>query len=121
VCVSKVGGIFVHKREAGRFAEKSTFVIREAVMQEKHSVAQDVIQQLTAELGELAAEELQEMVRLLQEATPASLFGQTEFKIRALAHRIAAKAYQQRLEQKKTATTAPASPARTASKPPATT
>ena len=90
-------------------------------MQEKHSVEQDVIQQLTAELGELAAEELQEMVRLLQEATPTSLFGQTEFKIRALAHRIAAKAYQQRLEQKKTATTAPASLAPSASKLPVTT
>lgn len=42
------------------------------------------------------------------EAEPAGLFGATEFKIRALAHRIAAKAYEQRLAQKKSATTPPA-------------
>ena len=90
-------------------------------MQEKLTADQDVVQQLAAELGQLAAEELQEMVRILQETTPASLFGQTEFRIRALALQIAAKAYQQHLAQKKTATTAPVSPAPTASKPPATT
>src|SRR5205823_15092359 len=34
VGVSKVGGIFVHKREVSRFAEKSTFIVCEANMQE---------------------------------------------------------------------------------------
>ena len=36
------------------------------------------------------------------------LFGDNEFKIRAIAMKIAAKAYQQHLSQKKTDTTAPA-------------
>src|SRR5205807_9556076 len=96
VGVSKVGGIFVHKREAGRFVEKSTFRVREAVMQEPHAAAQDVpTQQLARELGQLIEEELLEMVRTLEQAEPAALFGPTEFKIRDLALQIAAKAYQQ--------------------------
>ena len=78
-------------------------------MQEPHAAAQDVpTQQLASELGQLIEGELREMVRTLAEADPASLFGPTEFKIRDLALQIAAKAYQQRLAQKKTATKAPA-------------
>ena len=70
---------------------------------------QDVAaEQLAEELGVAIEGELREMVQLLQAADPASLFGPTEFKIRDLALRIAAKAYQQRLAQKKTATTPPA-------------
>jgi hypothetical protein len=65
-------------------------------------------QQLLDELAELTQEELLEMDRLLQEADPASLFGATEFKIRDLAHKLAAKLYQRRLAQKKTATKPPA-------------
>jgi hypothetical protein len=108
VGISKVGGIFVHKRLAGRFFEKSTFVIREAVMQEPQHTEQDrTTQQLTAELTQLIETEIQEMVRTLQDTTPATLFGETEFKIRDRALQIAAKAYQQRLNQKKTATKAP--------------
>jgi hypothetical protein len=34
VGVSKVGGIFVHKQEVGRFSEKSPKFVREVVMQE---------------------------------------------------------------------------------------
>ena len=63
--------------------------------------------ELAEELADLIEEELLEMVRTLQQASPASLFGQTEFTIRDLALKIAAKAYQQRLAQKKTATKAP--------------
>jgi hypothetical protein len=63
---------------------------------------------LVAELQQLVAEELRAMVDTLQQAEPATLFGATEFTIRDLALRIAAKAYQQRLAQKKTATKAPA-------------
>jgi hypothetical protein len=70
---------------------------------------QDVAtQQLVDELSQLVEAELLEMVRILQEAGPASLFGQTEFTIRNLALRIAAKAYQQRLDEKKMVTKAPA-------------
>jgi hypothetical protein len=54
---------------------------------------------LDAELGELAAN--------LATTDDAHLFGQNEFKIRALAHKIAAKALEQHLARKKTATKAP--------------
>jgi hypothetical protein len=108
VGVSKVGGLFVHKREVGRFDEKSTNSVREANMQEPLAADQDVTnQQLAGELALLVEDELLEMVRTLQEADTPSLFGETEFKIRAMAVKIAAKAYQQRLDQKKTATSAP--------------
>lgn len=52
-----------------------------------------------AEIGELAAN--------LAATDDAHLFGQNEFKIRALAHRIAAKAVEEHLARKKTATKAP--------------
>lgn len=57
--------------------------------------------ELAAAISELAEEELLEIARTLLDAEPANLFGATEFKIRDLAHRIAAKAYEQRLAQKK--------------------
>ena len=78
-------------------------------MQDKHLNDQDVSdRQLAAELAQLVEDELLEMVRTLDAATPATLFGQTEFKIRDLALQIANKAYQQRLAKKKMATRAPA-------------
>jgi len=52
-----------------------------------------------AEIGELAAN--------LAATDDAHLFGQNEFKIRALAHRIAAKAVEEHLARKKTDTKAP--------------
>src|SRR5262249_3830704 len=88
--------------EAGRFAEKSTTLVREVLMPEPLAADQEVItQQRADELSHLIEAELLEMVRTLQEAEPAALFGATEFTIRALALNIAAKAYQQRLDQKK--------------------
>ena len=54
---------------------------------------------VSAEIGELAAD--------LATTDDAHLFGQNEFKIRAIAHRIAAKAVEQHLARKKTATKAP--------------
>ena len=53
-----------------------------------------------AEIGELAAN--------LADSDDAHLFGAHEFKIRAIALKIAAKAYEQHLTRKKTDTTAPA-------------
>ena len=53
-----------------------------------------------AEIGELAAN--------LAATDDAHLFGDNEFKIRALAHKIAAKAVEQHLARKKTDTKAPA-------------
>ena len=78
-------------------------------MKEVRTADQDVrAKELAAAIAEVTEEELLEMARTLLDADPASLFGQTEFKIRDLAHRIAAKAYEQRLAQKKSATKAPA-------------
>jgi hypothetical protein len=78
-------------------------------MSKSRKAEQDVAtQQLLLELAQLVQEELLEMERLLQEADATSLFGATEFQMRDLALRLAAKLYQQRLAQKKTATTVPA-------------
>src|SRR4051794_41035919 len=57
-------------------------------------------QAIDEEIGELAAD--------LATTDDAHLFGDNEFKIRALAHKIAAKALEQRLAQKKTDTREPA-------------
>jgi hypothetical protein len=64
--------------------------------------------ELAAAIAEASEEELLAIARALVDAEPADLFGQTEFKVRELAHRIAAKAYERRLAQKKSATSPPA-------------
>lgn len=56
-------------------------------------------QAVDAEIGELAAN--------LATTDDAHLFGDNEFQIRALAHQVAAKAIEQHLARKKTATRAP--------------
>ena len=64
--------------------------------------------ELAAAIAESTEQELLEIARTLIEAEPETLFGDTEFKIRDLALKIAAKAYEQRLAaQKKTATNPP--------------
>ena len=54
--------------------------------------------------AEASEDELLQIAHTLLDAEPADLFGATEFKIRDLAHKIAAKAYERRLAQKKSAT-----------------
>lgn len=66
---------------------------------EIEELEQAIREAVDAEIGELAAN--------LAATDDAHLFGQNEFKLRAIAHRIAAKAIEQRLARKKTATTAP--------------
>jgi hypothetical protein len=61
-------------------------------------LAQAIREAVDAEIDELAAN--------LATTDDAHLFGQNEFTIRALAHRIAAKAVEQHLAGKKTATKA---------------
>ncbi len=68
---------------------------------------QDQVQELAAAIAEFSQDELVQMAQLLVDAEPATLFGATEFKIRDLALKIAAKAYEKRLAQKKTATNPP--------------
>jgi hypothetical protein len=71
---------------------------------EQEAQARELAQAIAA----ATQDELLEIARTLVEAAPASLFGATEFRVRDLAHRIAARAYEQHLAQKKSATTPPA-------------
>jgi hypothetical protein len=67
---------------------------------EVEDLAQAIREAIDAEIDELAAN--------LATTDDAHLFGDNEFKIRALALKIAAKAVEQRLAQKKTDTKGPA-------------
>jgi hypothetical protein len=67
---------------------------------EIEGLEQAIREAVDAEIGELAAN--------LATTDDAHLFGANEFKVRALAHRIAAKAFEQHLARKKTDTTGPA-------------
>jgi hypothetical protein len=66
---------------------------------EIEQLAHAIRQAVDAEIGELAAH--------LATTDDAHLFGQNEFTIRALALRVAAKAFEQHLAQKKTDMMAP--------------
>ena len=66
------------------------------------------VREMAQAIAKASETELLEIARTLLDAEPATLFGDTEFKIRDLALKIAAKAYQRRLDQKKTATPPPA-------------
>ena len=65
-------------------------------------------QALAQAIRAAAADEFDELARTLVSTEDQHLFGANEFKVRELAHKIAAKAFEQRLAQKKSATTAPA-------------
>jgi hypothetical protein len=78
-------------------------------MKESRSADQEArARELAAAIAEVSEEEVLQIARTLVEAEPATLFGQTEFKVRELAHRIAAKAYERSLARKKSATSPPA-------------
>jgi hypothetical protein len=62
-----------------------------------------------------------QIARTLAATTDATLFGDTELRLRDIALLIAARAYELHLRDKKTATTGPACPAPAAASPPATT
>ena len=64
-------------------------------------------QQLAHDLALAAQDDFLQIARTLVAAHDADLFGANEFKVRDLVHKVAAKAFQQRLAQKKTATKAP--------------
>ena len=65
------------------------------------------IEGLEQAIREAVDEEIAELAANLATTDDAHLFGANGFKIRDIAHRIAANAYEQRLAGKKTATTAP--------------
>jgi hypothetical protein len=64
-------------------------------------------QQLFQALRQAVDDELLAIARTLAATDEASLFGQAEFDVRALAHKAGAKAFQTFLAQKKTATAGP--------------
>lgn len=66
------------------------------------------IEDLAPAIREAVDAEIAELAAHLATTDDAHLFGDNEFRIRALAHKIAAKAVEQHLARKKTATTAPA-------------
>ena len=66
------------------------------------------IDRLAKEIREAVDAEISELAANLATTDDAHLFGDNEFKIRALAHKIAAKAIAQHLALKKTATKVPA-------------
>lgn len=75
-------------------------------------------QELAARIREALDGDAERIARLLVSKDTKDLFGQTEFDLRDLVLRLGAKTYELYLAGKKTATRAPASPARTASKRP---
>jgi hypothetical protein len=60
------------------------------------------IEDLTRAIRQAVDAEISELAAHLATTDDAHLFGDNEFKIRALAHKIAAKAIEQHLAQKKT-------------------
>ena len=64
------------------------------------------VQALADAIRAAIAEEIDALARTLLATADAHPFGATEFTLRDLAHRIAAKAMEQHLAQKKTATKA---------------
>jgi len=78
-------------------------------------------QELVARLRPQAEEDLLALARLLVSKEDRELFGDTEFEVRDIVHRLGAKAYTAHLVGKKRGTTVPASSARTASRAPSST
>jgi formate dehydrogenase maturation protein FdhE len=66
------------------------------------------VQALAEAIRQATNAEIEELAATLIDTDDAHLFGQNEFKLRSLALKIAAKALEQHLAQKKTATRAPA-------------
>ena len=75
-------------------------------------------QELVARLRLLAESDLLALARLLVSKQEPELFGDTEFEVRTIVHRIGAKAYETHLAKKKMATRDRASSVPTASKEP---
>jgi hypothetical protein len=73
---------------------------------------------LAQRIPEVARADILELARLLVSKREADIFGETEFQVRDVVHRLGAKAFEVHLAKKKTATAVVASSALSASKPP---
>jgi hypothetical protein len=101
---------FLYTREIGGPVKQNLVLETESIMPsaplppekqaEVDDLARAIREAVDAEISELAAN--------LATTDDAHIFGNNEFTIRAFAHKIAAKAVEQRLAQKKTDTKAPA-------------
>jgi hypothetical protein len=78
-------------------------------------------QALAARIRQAVDEEILQLARLLVSKPEDQIFGQTEFQVRDIVHRVGAAALQTHLAEKKTATAAAASIAPTAGAPPGST
>jgi len=83
----------------------------------QEALARDLVKALRDGTDDL----LEQIARELVATTDATLFGDTEVRLRDLALRLAARAYDLYLREKKTAMTAPPPPAPAAGRPPAST
>jgi hypothetical protein len=108
VGVLKVGGIFVHKG-VNPIGRRKLLPVKEAAMPTTSlpTKQRPDVQALARAIREATEAEVEELARTLLDTDDARLFGATEFTIRDLAHKIAAKAIEQHLGRKKTATPAP--------------
>jgi len=90
--------------------EENPFYALEAIMASKplSPEKQAEVEDLSRAIHEAVDGEIRELAANLATTDDAHLFGDNEFTIRSLAHRIAAKAIEQHLAKKKTATKAPA-------------
>jgi hypothetical protein len=79
---------------------------------EKEAEAQTLAQRIR----ELADDEIVQMARLLVSKSDRDIFGDTEFQLRDIVLKVGAKALEEHLRQKKTATTAAVSIVRTVPK-----
>lgn len=74
-------------------------------------------QELATRIRQRADDDILALARLLVSKDDPHIFGDTEFEVRSIVHRVGAAALEERLK-KRTATRAPASPAPAASSPP---
>ena len=84
--------------------EMESIMLSAPLPPEKQAEVDDLARALRAAMDA----EISELAANLATTDDAHIFGNNEFTIRALAHKIAAKAIEQRLAQKKTDTKAPA-------------
>jgi hypothetical protein len=90
----------LNRRYPHRSATRTTTSVPPEKQAEIEELERAIREAVDAEIGELAAN--------LVTTDDAHLFGANEFKIRALAHKIAAKAFEQHLARKKTDMKGPA-------------
>ena len=79
-----------------------TSLVRSSLSVEKETEAQALAQRIR----ELADEELVQIARLLVSKPDREIFGDTEFQLRDMLLKVGAKALEEHLRQKKTATSA---------------